>query len=96
MARRRYVITYDIPADTRRTKVHKTLTDFGDWIQYSVFLCDLNDRERVQLRARLEPVIHRDEDQILTIDLGPADWDTDRTIASLGRDFVLPSRVIVV
>src|SRR5262245_31991344 len=32
-----YLIAYDIPNDQRRTKVAKTLEDFGDRVQYSVF-----------------------------------------------------------
>jgi CRISPR-associated protein Cas2 len=96
MARRRYLITYDIVADRRRERVHRALLDAGDHIQYSVFLCDLDDRERVKLRGRLDELIHHAEDQILTIDLGLADREVDQLIASLGRDFALPCRVVVV
>jgi CRISPR-associated protein Cas2 len=94
--RRRFVVTYDITSDKRRDKVAKAMLDFGDRIQYSVFLCDLNDRERVRLRARLDPLVNHAEDQILTIDLGPAALDIDQTISSLGRDFALPTRAVVV
>jgi CRISPR-associated protein Cas2 len=94
--RRRYVVTYDIAADRRRDRVHRALTDFGDWVQFSVFICDLNERERIQLRARLDPIINHREDQILTIDIGPSDRDRDQTISTLGRGFCLPGRTIVV
>ena len=94
--RRRFVVTYDIAADKRRDKVAKALLDFGDRVQYSVFLCDLSDRERVRLRARLDPLLHHHHDQVLTIDLGPATHDPDQVISSLGKDFILPSRAIVV
>lgn len=96
MGRRRYLVAYDIVADKRRAKVHRALLDFGDWVQYSIFLCELDERERVRLRARLEPLIDAREDQILALDLGPADRDLDHLVASLGRDFVLPLRATVV
>lgn len=96
MSRRRFLITYDVTHDRRRDRVHRTLLDFGDWIQFSVFVCDLTERERVQLRGRLDEKINHREDQILTIDLGPAELDHDQCIAALGREFVLPGRVVVV
>lgn len=96
MSRRRFLVTYDVTADKRRERVHRVLLNFGDWIQFSVFICDLNERERVQLRGGLDERINHREDQILTIDLGPADRDHDQVVAALGREFVLPSRVIVV
>ena len=96
MSRRRFLVTYDVANDKRRDRVHRVLLDFGDWIQFSVFICDLTDRERVQLRGRLDERINHREDQILTIDLGLADRDHDQVVAALGREFVLPGRVVVV
>jgi len=37
-----YVVSYDIPNDRRRTRVHSALTGFGTWVQYSVYLLSLN------------------------------------------------------
>ena len=44
--RNRYIVTYDITDDRRRTAVYKCLRGFGDHLQYSVFRCDLVDRRR--------------------------------------------------
>ena len=96
MARRRYLITYDIAQDRRRDRVFRALRDAGDHVQLSVFLCELNDRERVVLRGRLETLIHHTEDQILTVDLGPATTPHDQMISSLGRDFVPEVPALVV
>ena len=41
--RNRYIVTYDICDDARRTAVYKALRGFGDHLQYSVFRCDLSD-----------------------------------------------------
>ncbi len=40
MARRHFLITYDISDDKRRTKVFHTLQANGDHAQFSVFLCN--------------------------------------------------------
>ena len=47
--RNRYIVTYDITDDRRREAVFKALRGFGDHLQYSVFRCDLSDRERVEM-----------------------------------------------
>jgi len=49
-----YVVAYDIPDDRRRTKIHKTLSGYGQWTQYSLFECFLTEKQYIQLRQRLE------------------------------------------
>ncbi len=94
--RRHYLVTYDVAHDRRRDRVHRILLGFGDWIQFSVFLCALDERERIRLRGRLDSVIDHREDQVLSMDLGSAERDLDVVISSLGRDFATPARVLVV
>lgn len=59
-----YVISYDIPDDRRRTKVHDTLAGFGERIQYSVFECFLTKKELVLLRSKLTKLIRPAEDKL--------------------------------
>lgn len=59
-----YVISYDIPDDRRRARIHSALTSFGTWVQYSVFECFLNRKQRILLEARLLKEIHQREDTI--------------------------------
>ena len=59
-----YVVSYDIPDDRRRTRVHSALTGFGTWVQYSVFECFLNRKQRMLLEDRLLKEIHQREDTI--------------------------------
>lgn len=96
MSRHRYLVTYDIANDKRRTKVYATLGNFGERLQYSVFRCDLNARERLSLEAALRPCIHHEDDQVLFIALGPADGPSAQNIESLGRPYVPERRVRVV
>ena len=55
------VISYDIKSDQRRTKMHKALKDYGAWVQYSVFECDLKKQEFLKLRHRLKKLLSDDD-----------------------------------
>jgi CRISPR-associated protein Cas2 len=59
-----YVIAYDISSDRRRTKLHKTLSGFGHWTQYSLFECYLSEKEYLQLRARLDKILEESCDSV--------------------------------
>ena len=96
MARRRYLVAYDISDDDRRNRVFKTLNGFGERVQYSVFLCELNAREIIALKSKLLPVIHQREDQIMLVDLGAVDGERSSTMETLGRALSTQERVIVV
>lgn len=86
MARRFYLVSYDIADDKRRERLAKRLLDYGDRIQYSVFCCELNARERVRLLADLRESINSNEDQVLVVDAGPVEgahpWPE---VTALGR-----------
>ena len=58
------VITYDISDDKRRTKIHKILSSYGQWMQFSVFECNLTPTEYRRLRNRLNKLIQAEEDSI--------------------------------
>lgn len=58
------VITYDIPEDKRRTKIHSILKSYGQWMQYSVFECSLTPPQYAKLRNRLSRLIKPDQDSI--------------------------------
>ncbi len=55
------MIPYDIQNDKRRTKIHKALKDYGQWVQYSVFECHLKKEEFLKLRHRLKKLLEDDE-----------------------------------
>ncbi|HEY9729045.1 MAG TPA: CRISPR-associated endonuclease Cas2 [Chroococcales cyanobacterium] len=58
------VVSYDIPEDKRRTKVHSILKSYGQWMQYSVFECSLSQSQYAKLRSRLSKLIKPDTDSI--------------------------------
>jgi CRISPR-associated protein Cas2 len=59
-----YVVSYDIPDDRRRGRVHSALTGFGVWVQYSVFECFLDRKQRLLMEARLLEEMNQREDTI--------------------------------
>jgi CRISPR-associated protein Cas2 len=58
---------------------------YGDPLQYSVFRCILSPSERVLLLEALTPIINHREDQVMFINLGPADGRAHVSITTLGR-----------
>jgi CRISPR-associated protein Cas2 len=92
-----YLISYDISNDKRLRQVFKLMRGFGDHLQYSVFECQLTPTDLLRLRADLTLLINRDEDQVLFVNLGPAEGRGDRVITALGRPYTkLDSACIVV
>jgi CRISPR-associated protein Cas2 len=92
----RYIVTYDITDDARRTAVYKTLRGFGDHLQYSVFRCDLSERRRIELIGTLHDLLDHATDQVLIIDLGPVDGRAASCVSSLGRGYTNPERTVVI
>jgi CRISPR-associated protein Cas2 len=68
--RRRFLLAYDIRDDARLRRVHKIAKAYGWPMQYSVFICDLDRIEILQLYTELGDVIHHHADSIAIIDLG--------------------------
>ena len=72
MARRRYLIAYDISEPRRLRRVCKTMEEYGERLQYSVFICDLSRTELVHARAKVEQEMELAEDSVVIVDLGDA------------------------
>ncbi len=90
--RQGYIVTYDVSDPKRLRRVYNTMRGYGEHLQLSVFRCELNDRELVELRAKLTEIVHHNEDQVLFIDMGPAEGRAKEAIRSLGRAYVPPER----
>lgn len=77
------VVVYDIPADKRRNKLHKTLKDFGDPVQFSVFECWLNKKEMESMLKRVKHIIRPKLDHVRIYTICQA---CQAKIMVLGRD----------
>lgn len=91
--RHHYLISYDISDDKRRSNVFEALRDNGDHVQYSVFICELNEVEVTRLASELTEYIHHDEDQVMILDLGTADVSLETALDCLGKPYEPVSRV---
>ena len=63
-----YLIIYDLPdskaANKRRNRLHKLLSGYGTWTQYSVFECFLTGTQFAKLQTQIETLIKPEEDSI--------------------------------
>jgi CRISPR-associated protein Cas2 len=85
--RHTYIVSYDITEPKRLRKVFRVCQDYGNHLQYSVFECDLSPTERVELETKLKAAINQDDDQVLFIELGPAENRGERQITALGQAY---------
>lgn len=89
MARRRYLLLYDIREDGRLRRVHDIARSFGQRFQYSVFLCDLSSSELIQVQWELGEVMDQSVDSVALIDLGPSDRE-QLPVIYIGPRYDLP------
>jgi CRISPR-associated protein Cas2 len=94
--RQTFVVSYDISDPKRLRAIYSLMRGWGDHIQLSVFQCELNAAELVELRTKLALLIRQDEDQVLFIDLGPTEGRGATSIESLGRHYTHPERSAIV
>lgn len=94
MARRRYLVAYDIRHERRLRGVAGCMEGYGTRIQYSVFVCDLSAREKFLMRGDVEARMKLSEDSVMIVDLGAA-GDSSRFLF-LGQHEKLPSSGAVI
>ena len=94
--RHTFIVTYDISDPKRLRKVYKLMLGWGDHLQLSVFQCELNARELIELRVELTSMIRHTEDQVLFVDVGTVEGRSADAITSLGRAYTDPERIAIV
>ena len=82
---RRYLITYDVPSDRRRTKISHELESYGDRLQYSVFVVDAHPASMTRLKTELLDLMNPSEDSVLVCDLGLKINVADHNFQYLGQ-----------
>ena len=87
MARRRYLISYDISDPKRLRATFNVMKGYGKWLQYSVFVCDLSKAELAMWERDIRDVIALAYDSVVVIDLGAPQ---DANIRMLGVPRRLP------
>ena len=66
------IISYDVVADKRRTKVLKLLKGYGTHVQYSVFECDLTKPQLDKVGRELRAIIDLSTDSVRCYSLDTA------------------------
>lgn len=92
MARRRYLVSYDISDPDRLRRVYEVMRGYGYWLQYSVFVCDLELKERIRMLGDLAKVIQFAEDSVVIVDLGDPDSAGKECFSFLGKKKQLPEQ----
>lgn len=63
-----YLVIYDLPdtkaANKRRKRLHKMISGYGKWTQYSVFECFLTAVQFAKLQIQIEKLIKPTEDSV--------------------------------
>jgi len=58
------IVSYDIIDDNKRTKLAKTLLNFGKRVQYSVFECDLQPDKIEKMTAQALKLVDLEKDSL--------------------------------
>ncbi|MGC8514182.1 MAG: CRISPR-associated endonuclease Cas2 [Acidimicrobiales bacterium] len=88
MSRRRYLLGYDISDPRRLREVHRCCRRFGYPLQYSLFICDMDDGEVIRLKWSLGDIIAHNIDRVVLIDIG--DPSQERRFEFMGVHPQLP------
>jgi CRISPR-associated protein Cas2 len=94
--RQTFIVSYDVSCPKRLRRVYRLMRGWGDHIQLSVFRCEMNPRELVELRSRLGEVINHLEDQVLFVDVGPVEGRGSTSIRAIGKIYTPPERRAIV
>ncbi len=99
-SRRLYLCAYDVlssrEGDRRRAKLYELLLNYGEHVQYSVFLCELSESERIRLLGAARHILHEREDQLLVLDIGPESLEWESRLECLGKSWTPQVRSFIV
>jgi len=70
--RRLYLVTYDVACPKRWRKVFRLLHGYGQWLQLSVFECELTRDRRGKLERALRHRLDLTADRVLIAEIGRA------------------------
>lgn len=82
--RNRYFVCYDVRDPQRLAKTYKKMQGYGDPVQYSVFSCELNAKEKIYMKEDLENILNLGEDSVLIIDIGPVGKNKNPHVSTMG------------
>ena len=78
--RTRYLLCYDVRDERRLRRTIKVAEAWGYRLQYSVFVCDVDEVERARLERSLRDVLDVTVDRAVLVDLGPSGSSISRRL----------------
>jgi CRISPR-associated protein Cas2 len=67
----RYLLCYDVRDPARLRRTARVAEEWGTRLEYSIFVCDLDEVERTLLERALRDVLNLGVDRAFLVDLGP-------------------------
>ena len=92
---RSYLVSYDIMDDKRLRKTAKILCGYGYRIQKSVFFCKMTEINRATLIQELLPIIQKEDDQVLIVDLG-VDPNVIDSFITIGKKIPSITKIVII
>jgi CRISPR-associated protein Cas2 len=89
-------MAYDIRDPKRLRRVHKIAKGFGWAMQYSVFICDVDAIELLDLKRAVGDVINSAEDAVAFIDIGEPSTVGRSAFTFLGVAVPLPTSGVLI
>ena len=74
------IAAYDVSDDGRRARVAATLQQHGDRLQYSIFLCTIDEAELSSLRKEVTRIIDPNEDSFFFLRQCATCWEGLETL----------------
>ena len=74
------IAAYDVGDDGRRARLAATLQQHGDRLQYSVFLCTIDEVDLGELREEVARIINPDQDSFFFLRQCATCWDGLETL----------------
>ena len=93
--RNKYFVCYDVHDPQRLTQTYKKMQGYGEPVQYSVFMCDLNEKEFIIMKEDLGNILNLSEDRILIINVGQVD-KSKKHIFTMGMSFETQNEASIV
>lgn len=76
----RYLVAYDITDDRNRDRLAKILLDFGQRLQESLFICNIEPEQKSQLLERAEQTINPIDDKLHIVPICNQCWQSVEAI----------------
>lgn len=85
MSRNTYLVAYDICGDEKRLrKIHQCMCGYGYSLQYSVFLCSLDQVELIDLKTEMSEIMNHGDDSVMIVSLGPSETAVESHFEFMG------------